>query len=373
MEGWYGLRKELLIIRLSSIGDVIHCTPVVKSLKLAWPDCRITWLVSEASADVIKYNPYIDECWVWSRERFEKYLRSLNFIEAWRMWRELQAMLAKKSFYAVLDIHGLFLTGMIAIQAKAKRRIGLSGAKELNSLFMTETAKPLGRHVTDKYLGVLQALGIDQIDHKMTVVVPTEARETAVSIFGKGGIGENENIAVLIPGTTWSAKNWPPEYFAAVAQALAPDFKFVLGGSRAEISLAEEIALRAGVPMLDICGSTNLIVLAAVIERATVVVTGDTGPLHIAAAVGTPAVAVFGPTNPLYYGPRQGKRSFLQAGLDCSFCHKYRCPKGDAKCMKDVLPAQVVEAVYRITGVRPSERQFEAVGVRQQMPGANNP
>jgi len=354
-----GVGKEILIIRLSSIGDVIHCTPVAKTLKMVWPDCKITWLVSSVSADVIRYNPDIDECWVWSRERFEAYLKSWEIASAIKMWRELKNKLAEKYFDAVLDIHGLFLTGLIALQAKTRRRIGLKEARELNYVFMTETARPLGRHVIDKYLGVLQALDIKKFNYKMTVTLPLTVKSVANDILRAGTIKPDQRFAVLIPGTTWPAKNWPPEYFAVVAKALEQDFKLVLGGGLADVKCGEAIIAKAGVPMLNTIGRTSLLELAAIINQAAVVITGDTGPLHIASALETPVVALFGPTNPLVYGPRQGKFSTLQSESDCLFCHKYNCPKGNAECMKKILPERVILAVYQLTGIDRRNRQNE--------------
>ncbi|XEQ92362.1 Lipopolysaccharide heptosyltransferase 1 [Sporomusa carbonis] len=340
--------KEILIIRLSSVGDVMHCTPVAGSLKAAWPECKITWLVGEVCADLIKYNPNVDESIVWSRERFEKHLRACEFREALTMWRSLKEVLAARSFYAVLDIHGLFLTGMIARLARTCRRIGMSNARELNPLFMTETAKPAGQHIIDRYLSVLEPLGITPTQRKMTLVVPAEAQQFAGDFLRNKGVFPNERVAVLVPGTTWPAKNWPPEFFAATAKLLAKDFKIVLCGGRAEADLGRETQARAGVPVVNAIGRTGLLELAGIIEQASVVVAGDTGPLHMAAALGVPTVAIFGPTNPATYAPPGKQNSVLVNRFSCSFCHKYRCPTGKAECMSSVLPEQVVEQVYNV-------------------------
>jgi len=358
------LEKEILIIRLSSIGDVLHCTPVARSLKLNWPGCRITWLVSAASADVIRYNPDIDACLVWSRERFEACLRARDFSGAIALWRELKDLFSEKSFYAVLDIHGLFLTGVIARQVKSERRIGMKGTKELNSWFMTETAAPLGGHKIDRYLGVLRKLGIERFDKSMVLVIPEAARKNANNLISAAG-----RLAVLIPGTTWPAKNWPTVYFAAVAVLLAADFTVVLAGGNAEKEIGDSIVSQVNVPILNLIGRTSLLELAAVLERANVVVTGDTGPLYMAVTLGTPVVAMFGPTHPAVYGPRQGEYAILEAGLPCSYCHKLRCPQGDNQCMKKVKPEEVAAAVYRLTGIKERKEQDGVVGdFRKRIP-----
>ncbi len=344
------MSKEILIIRLSSIGDVIHCTPVAAALKAAWPDCKITWLVGEVCADLIKYNPHIDRVMLWSRERFEKHLRSHEFSKAYNLWRELQAELASKTYDVVLDIQGLFLTGIIARQAKTRRRIGLQDARELNHLFMTEAARPLGAHIIDRYLGVLAPLDIDitPVSRKMILVVPEAPKQFAKVYLRKEGVGAEDKLAILVPGTTWPTKNWPPEFFAAIAKCLAPDFKIMLCGSKSEVAIGQEIADKAGVPIINAVGKTTLLEMAALLEQAAVVIVGDTGPLYMAAALDTPTVAVFGPTNPSTYKPHGNQHAAAFDERECSFCHKTKCRTGKFDCMSSVKPEAVVKKVYHV-------------------------
>jgi len=341
--------KEVLIIRLSSIGDVIHCTPVARSLKKSWPDCKITWLIGQVSAELLKYNPDVDEIIVWSREKFEKYLRSFEFKKALSMWTSLRKQLATRNFDVVLDIHGLFLTGMIAKLAKTDRCIGMSQAKELNSLFMTQTATPYGLHITDKYLGVLLPLGIRSVDHQMFLALSEQERGFAEDFLAREGIVLHEKFVVVIPGTTWLSKTWPTDLFAQTIQLLYKDFKIVMCGGKAEVELAKKIQRQAGVPIINAVGKTGLLEMAALIERAAVVIAGDTGPLHIAAALMVPTVSIFGPTNPVTYAPLGARNAIVVNHLPCSFCHKVICPKGNAICMSSVTPKAVAEQVYRIS------------------------
>lgn len=342
------MSKEILIIRLSSIGDIIHCTPVASSLKIAWPDCKITWLVGEVSAELLKGNPDIDEIVVWSREKFEKHLRSFKVKESLEMWRDLQYKLQGKHFYAVLDIHGLFLTGMIAKQAKTEKRIGLKGAKELNSLFMTETGKALGKHITDKYLGVLACLGIDSVENRMSFVVSEEARQFARKFLQGHAVLPQERILVLVLGTTWTTKNWPRAFFIELIKFLYRDFRIILCGGKAEVEMGREVEIKAGVPIINSIGLTSLLEMAAIIENASVVVAGDTGPLHMAGALGIPTVGMFGPTNPATYAPQGKQHAILFSTLPCSYCHKQKCPEGERKCMESITPEAVAQKVYVI-------------------------
>jgi lipopolysaccharide heptosyltransferase I len=341
--------KEILIIRLSSIGDVIHCTPVASSLKAAWPDCKITWLVGEVAADLLKNNPNIDEIIIWSREKFEKYLRDWKFKEVLGMWRDLQNKLQGKQYYAVLDIHGLFLTGMIARQVKTQRRIGMTGTKELNSLFMTKTCRPLGRHITDKYLGVLACLGLQSVDQKMYLGIAKEAKDFAERFLKEHAVMSQEKILVLVLGTTWPTKNWPLIFFIEIVRILHKDFRIILCGGKEEMELGREVEMKAGVPVINAVGLTKLLEMAGIIELASVVVAGDTGPLHMAGALEVPTVGMFGPTDPATYAPLGEQHTIISSALACSYCHKQRCPQGEEKCMRSISPEAVVQKVYAIT------------------------
>ncbi len=326
---------------------MIHCSPVAGALKAAWPDCRLTWLVGEVCADLVKYNPLVDEVIVWSRERFEKHLRAFEFKKALSLWHSLQACLRSREFYAALDIHGLFLTGLIAKEVNTGRRIGLSGAREFNPRFMTETAEPLGPHITEKYLGVLTPLGITPGSRQMTLGIPAAAVSFADHYLTDAGITRQDRIAVLVPGTTWQAKNWPPELFARTAALLSRDFKIILCGGKQEMAMGQEIEAKAGIPVTNAIGKTSLLEMAAMLARAAVVVAGDTGPLYMAAALETPTVALFGPTNPETYAPPGRQNRFVVNKLACSFCHKMKCQQGKNDCMNSITPAAVVEQVYQ--------------------------
>jgi len=340
--------KNILIIRLSSIGDVIHSTPVASSLKAAWPDCKITWLVGQVSAELLQENPDIDEIIIWSREKFEKKLRKLHIKEAFEMWRELEDKLVGKEFYAVLDIHGLFLTGLIASKVKAKQRIGMRYAKELNPLFMSETGVPLGRHITEKYLGVLLPLGVEALRHKMTLVIPQYAKSFVKGFLQEQSILPHEKILVLILATTWSSKNWPLNYFLELIRMLYKDFRIILCGGKSEMELGIEIEKNTGISVLNMVGQTSLLQMAGLIEQAAVLVAGDTGPLHMAAALGVPTVGIFGPTDPEVYAPRGKGNAALWSKLSCTYCHKKQCPKGEAICMKYITPDMVAKKIYDV-------------------------
>jgi ADP-heptose:LPS heptosyltransferase len=140
-----------------------------------------------------------------------------------------------------------------------------------------------------------------------------------------------------------------------MAAGLAKDFTIMLCGGSNEASIGREIAANAGVPVINATGQTSLLEMAALLERAAVVVAGDTGPLYMAAALKVPTVAIFGPTNPATYAPPGKQNLAIFNQHSCSFCHKRSCSAGHSACMSSVLPEQAVQGVYRVLKSQPED------------------
>lgn len=338
------ITKKIAIVRLSSIGDVLHCTPVARALKEAFSPCHITWIVGQVCYPMIEYNPFIDEVYIWSRERWEKLVRHGRLIEAWRMWCQLRKDMASRNFDIAIDIHGLLLSGMVTFSTGAPRRIGLGGNKEPNGLFMTEQAQVLPQdvHVIQRYLGVLRPLGINNKDYNMTLCLSDVARNFAVQFLSQHNVRSDEKIVILIPVTTWESKNWPPEFFAETAEALGSTVRLILCGGPGDIHIAKKILDNTSVPIINAVGKTSLLEMAALIEKANLLIAGDTGPLHMAIALGVPTIGIFGPTDPAKFGPLPSGHVVLRSKIGCMPCHKTVCPKKGKGCMQGIKPETVV-------------------------------
>lgn len=339
--------ERFLIIRLSSIGDVLHATPVARELKKAVPSCHITWLVGENPASLLACNPYIDTVHVWPREEWEKALRAGRLGEAWSLWRALKQDLAERAFDVALDVHGLFLTGMIAKMTGAPRRIGLARTREVNRLFMTETAPfpPESRHVIYRYLSVLRPLGIEARDSRMDLFLSPQDQDFASGFLKRRRLQPEKPLVALCPATTWPDKNWPSEYFAAVIDGLQDQAELLLCGGPGERLLAERIIRQVQAPVINGVGRVSLTEMAALLARSAVLLSGDTGPLHMAVALETPTVSVYGPTDPAVYGPLAGPHRILTGGAACAPCNKRRCSKGSSQCMYSVTPELAIRAI----------------------------
>jgi len=342
---------RFLILRLSSIGDVLHATPVAQVLKTTYPHCHITWLVDEVPSAMLKENPYIDDIYIWPRDRWEKHLGRGEWRAARQLWSTLRNYLHAQKFDILLDIHGLFISGLIAKASNIPRRIGMSDTRELNWLFMTEIAPsaPEDIHVIPRYLSILRPLGIHSSHYSMTLRVPDESLTFADEFLNQHGVKPSETLIAINPSTTWPAKNWPAEHYATVAKSLyQKGYRILLCGGPADQALGESIMHQSGVPLINAANKTSLLQLGALLSRCDLLVTGDTGPLHMAIALGIPTVSIFGPTDPKRFGPLTAGHIVLEREMDCRPCHKRTCPLKHLHCMYQLEPMEVIAAVQTV-------------------------
>ncbi len=338
--------QRILIIRLSSIGDVLHATPVAKALKEAYPACHITWIVSNMSASLLMNNPYIDQLYVWSREEFDQAVKKRQFAVLRKLWQQLKAFYKENQFDIVLDIHGLFLSGMIAAYSKAQRRIGMANTRELNRFFMTEQApSPTSPHVIKRYLSVLAPLHIQTNDHQMTLKLTAELHKFADDFLERNHIDSQKKLLMINPKTSWLSKNWGNENFARLIDMLAPNIQILLCGSIQDTADATTITSLCHKPLFDAVGKTSLLELAALIHRTDLLLTGDTGALHIATALQIPTVSLWGPTSPEQYGPLVPNHIVVQSTHSCVTCHKTKCATGKNDCMRAIPVKSVAKKI----------------------------
>ncbi|HLV81233.1 MAG TPA: glycosyltransferase family 9 protein [Chthonomonadaceae bacterium] len=321
--------RRLLIIRLSSIGDVTHALPVSAALGEAFPNLQISWVVEEMSAEVVAGNPYLHEVIVVPRERWKRARLSPC---VWREYLDFLVGLRRRRFDVTLDLQGYAKSGMMALAAGAPYRFGgwrlREGAQLVSRLLPPRFESA---HRVERFLDVARALGANPDCIRFPFAIPDSARAHAEALLCAGGLSPESPFAVLNPATGNQVRRWGAARYAHLAGLLAEAFQLpcVLIGSEKDVALCEEIRARAqparlesgGIPApLNLAGQTGLKELAALLERCAVQISGDTGSAHIAAALGRPVVALFGPTDPAHAGPWNQSGNVL--------CHRELCAPG---------------------------------------------
>ncbi len=361
--------QRLLIIRLSSIGDVTHALPLSAALKAAYPHLEITWIVEEMSAEIVTGNPALQEVIVVPRSRWKQ--GRWRSPQVWREYRTFMQELRARRFEVTLDLQGYAKSAFMALATGAKHRYGWWRLRDGSSLVSRSLPRrPQSLHRVDWFLDVGRALGADPTRVSFPICVPDAARGRVRTLLLEGGINPAKPYAVLNPAVGDQTRRWGAPRYAELAKELARRFQLpsVLIGSGKDAAICTEVrtlALEGSdwpsdvTAPFSLAGQTSLKELAAVLEGCRVHICGDTGSAHIAAALERPVVALYGPTDPAMAGPwGQSGRVLSHRELCASNCSVQQCAytraggsipqETIARCLAAITPAEVLQRVESI-------------------------
>jgi len=334
---------KILILKPSSLGDVIHALPVLRLLKQHFRHAEIFWWIDSALAPLIEGDPDLTGIVRFERKRWCKpqhwpeMLRSIHWLRA-------------QNFDLVIDLQCLLRSGAFAWLARGKFLIGLDEAREgARGFYDVAVRRPsFHTHAVDWYLAVLPPLGVPV--HKNFTWLPE--RPPIAAAVNQKWFPENSKLILLQPGARWLNKRWPVQHFAELVRALAqkfPDARFAVLGGKDDAPLGEYIFQAAPEKVLNLCGTTTLPEMIEWVRRCDLLITNDTGPMHVAAAMNKPLVALFGPTAPERTGPYGQLQNVLRLDLPCSPCLKSTCAyeKTD-ECLHALSPAMVLARVEKL-------------------------
>ena len=331
--------RRVLVVRLGSLGDVIHTLPAVAAIRRALPDAQIDWLVDAPHEDIVGLVPVID-----ARVVLEG--RTL------KAWLNAAAILRARKYDAAVDFQGLFKSAILARASGAKRVLGFSiwhlrerGARA----FYTQTAAggQEGQHVIRKNLTLasLLAPSIDPASPTLEFPLAVMPREPVEALKRELA---GEPYAVLNPGAAWPNKRWPAERFGEVAAFLRArhGLRSLVTWGPGEKMLAEAaVAASEGAALMT--GALSLLDLVALLRDARLMVSGDTGPTHIAGALGVPIVSPFGPTSAARNGPWHPDDIVITKFDDCECHYQRRCEVPDRWCLRRLPAPEMMAAISR--------------------------
>ena len=308
---------NIALVKLSSIGDVVHALPVAAALRNALPQARLTWIVERREAAVLRGHPALTEIVPVDTRLWRRARGPLALAETTGAVAALARHLLAARFDVAIDLQGLIKSGVITAATRAPLRIGFAAGhcrERLNTLCTNQrvTPPPSARHIVDRYLALLEPLGARP--RSVEFALPTDGpAEAYVDEFLMGaGLKARDRLVVLNPGAGRADKRWPIECFRVLARRLAAEAGaavLVIWGPN-ELADARAIVGQDTPGRAILAPPTNLDELLAVLRRASVVVAADTGPLHLAAALGTRCVGLYGPTSAERNGPYgRGHRS----------------------------------------------------------------
>ncbi len=313
---------RVLVVKLSSLGDLFHALPAVHCLKAGW-QATIEWAVHPAYRELV-------ECFT----EVSRVLPIERRATPRALIRSARALWARP-YDLVLDLQGILKSAVAARAARAARRIGPSFHREGSCCLYHAVAGPRrrDRHAVEEILDTVRFLGLPVLEPAFPVAFPAEP------------VTAPHPRVALLPFSRWPSKNWPIAHATRVARDLRRQTGasiFLVGGPD---DRAASAALAAGIGegVVNLAGVLSLPRLGGLLQAMDLAIAADTGPMHMAACVGTPVLALFGPTDPRRTGPYGTRHRVLQAGLSCQPCFDRRCRRGAPSCLASIRPETVAE------------------------------
>ena len=339
--------KRILIIKPSSMGDVLHAFPAVHALLAANPGLAVDWVINPAFSELLDYLPGIQRKIFFRRRELGRFSTFFPAV------RELLRELRREKYDAVIDLQGLFRSALVGLCARTGLRCGPAEAREKvarlcywKKLRYPETL----RHAVEKNCAMIRDFsGSEQSSCYYSLPEVDKYASAAMQLLSKTGLSGKKYIAIA-PGARWETKQWPPEFFASAAGYIAeqlPDHKLVLLGSPAEKELCAQVREAVkNICISDLSGQTTPGELVEIIRHAELLICNDSGPMHIAAAAGTKVLAMFGPTDPSLTGPYGPQCKVIQPELYCICCLSNSC--STKRCHKATDPRDLAKTAIQL-------------------------
>lgn len=329
------MSANILLVRFSSIGDLVLTTPLLRAIRLRHPTARLTFVVREDLADILRHNPRLDELITWrrgsplgplaARLRDREWTHRLDLHQSLRSWRLRRLVGGSWRGYPK---HRLDRTLLIA----TRRRWG----------------RPIPP-VAERYFAAARDLDVAPDGGPAEFFTSADADARAAAFLAEARLGRERRLIALIPGAAHATKRWPEEHWEALVERLAPSNDLVILGGPAERHLGERLAKLGAPGTASAAGRFPLLVSGALLKRADRAVAGDTGLMHLATAVGTPVVALYGPgVKEFGFFPYRAAARVLEQEINCRPCSAHgsaRCPLGHHRCLRDTTPDSVLAAL----------------------------
>ena len=331
---------SVVIVKLGSLGDIVHALPLANALKDNFPDIHIGWVVEKKFYGLLESHPAIEEAIVFDRQK--SHVKTLlSFINTIRRIRS-------KKYDILIDLQGSLKGILIVFFSGCSRRMGFrrgsSRVETASTLFTNWKVAERGTHIIDRNLYFAGILGAGMVNVSFKIPLHNPAVEDINKFLRQKHIS-GKRIVILHPGVTWVTKRWPLANYIRLAEEIAkkiPEAAVVVSTGPEEKALGIRFKKKCKTD-ITVADNMSLPQLAALLDACEVFVGSDTGPLHLAAALGKMVIGLYGPTDPGRNGP-YGKGNFVVSSRKaCAGCWRKRCP--DISCMNDIKVSDVMERV----------------------------
>ncbi|MCM5555146.1 lipopolysaccharide heptosyltransferase I [Pleomorphomonas sp. NRK KF1] len=336
---------KILVVKMSSMGDVVHALPALTDALKARPDIVVDWCVEAAFAPLVRLHPGVRHV---HEIRLRAWRKAPFKAESWRAARALIRSIRAERYDLVIDAQGLLKSALVARIAGAKVA-GLDAASAREPL--------AARFYGERHAIARDRHAIDRLRLLFSAILGYEPDLATLDYGIARGAGEPDPTVVLLHGTTWASKRWSTQSWIELANALTAQ------GLRPQVTYADAAeeatarAIAAGAPGTELIPRAPLDEVASLIDRASAVVGCDTGLTHLAAALDRPTVALFLSTKPGLTGVAGRRATVLEAAIDCAPCRKRDCPlvpPGTVQpCVDSLPPPRVLQSLHSLLGDAP--------------------
>jgi len=365
--------KNILVIKLRHIGDVLLTIPVFRALRESFPAAKISALINSGTEGVLVDNPLIDNIIIFKRD-----IKRFNSIRRYKAELSFLKDIRKHSFDMTVDLTGGDRAAIVSFLSGAKYRIGIDpmGRGFIGKRYLySHLSRPSGTsHMVLQNLEILKKVGISTKDLSVNIYIDKETEISIESMFQVYGIKDTDVIVHIHPTSRWLFKCWRDEFMAEIIKwFIKRDIKVIITSSQNKdelIKVNQIISLIKNCEnykknLIDLSGKTTLKQLAAISKKATIFFGVDSAPMHIAAAVNTPVVSLFGPSGAFNWGPwdntinseevynkrngiqYNGKHIVIQKEWDCVPCGKDGCSGSKiSKCLYEITP-DIVKGIIK--------------------------
>ncbi len=340
--------RHILVIKLSSLGDIVHTLPAVAAIRKRFPSAQMSWLVKSQWASILEGNPDVDEVW--------------SVDVSWSHWPRLIRDLRQRQYDLVIDFQGLLRTGLLGVLAGASRRVGFARARE-GAPWMYTHRVPLAKghesswrlipmHAVDRNLAIAQFLGADISWPIFHLPGLSEDEQYIRDLFHRSKVEGNEPLIALAPWSRSALKSWPLSCFVELAEELMRSFsaRVVVLGGPSDMASVKEFQRLESQGLVNLVGKLSLRQLPPLLRKMNMVIGNDSSLIHLAAGVKTPVLAIFGPTEPKATGPYPlTGHSVRRTELPCSPCGQRTCRNPlYLECLHTISVSSVLETMQEM-------------------------
>ena len=343
--------RNVLCVRLDSLGDVLMTTPAIRAVRESRGVRRITLLTSASGAAVARFVPEIDDVWTYDAPWMKATSRGDGAAPDHATIQRLAAAGFDAAIIFTVFSQNPLPAALVCYLANIPLRLAYcrENPYQLLTDWINETERTMPhRHEVQRQLDLVSNVGCATTNTRLSFHVPRRDQNAVEELLRRSEVDTESPWLVIHPGATAPSRRYPPERFAEVADGLHVEgFQILFTGVDSEIELVQRVQFAMRAPSVSFAGRLTLGQLGALLTRSPLLIANNTGPVHIAAAVGTPVVDLYALTNP-QHTPWGVPNRVLFRDVPCKYCYKSVCPEGHHHCLAGVSPKSVVRAALEL-------------------------